>query len=151
MPSGLAALAATGENHRLKSLVLSHCNMRDLGAACVAVMMVAGDKLEKVRRICNSKSNTIHHISHVPNFSKKVTRYLHTSHVTLVSTTAADRMCCRSTLAGTACPASAAVTFKRVSTRAGGCWSSKWATTGMFQWLRFTTLPFEMSHVMQRW
>jgi hypothetical protein len=45
----LVQLAAAGERHALKRLDLSHCNMRDLGMACVAVMMLAGNKLEKVR------------------------------------------------------------------------------------------------------
>jgi hypothetical protein len=49
MPAhGLSQLAAAGERHALKSLDLSHCSMRDAGMACVAVMMLAGDKLEKV-------------------------------------------------------------------------------------------------------
>jgi hypothetical protein len=47
-PHGLAALAAAGERHALKRLDVSHCSMRDVGAACVAVMMLAGNKLEKV-------------------------------------------------------------------------------------------------------
>jgi hypothetical protein len=49
MPAhGLSQLAAAGERHALKRLDLSHCSMRDAGMACVAVMMLAGDKLEKV-------------------------------------------------------------------------------------------------------
>ncbi len=37
----------SGKRHALRKLDLSHCGMKDVGAGCVAVMMMAGDKLEK--------------------------------------------------------------------------------------------------------
>jgi hypothetical protein len=80
MPAGsVAALATAGECHALRKLDVSHCGARDVGAACIAVIMAAGNKLEKVQRVLQVMRDT----SHVAHHTSHITR--HTSHVTRLS------------------------------------------------------------------
>ncbi len=100
--SSLASLAASGERHALRKLDLSHCGMRDVGAGCVAVMMMAGDKLEKVGSVTRHASHATRHTSHTIRLKS----------------------------AGTASLAPAAPTSTRVSTIAGVWRSLTSGTTG---------------------